>query len=315
MASIDLKAGRAEMIASVVVCTYNRSQLLDRLLNALTAQTVPADRYEVIVVDDGSQDDTAAVCRRYASRFPNMARIDIGENGGLGRARNAGLAAASRGFILFTDDDCIPAEDWIEKTCAALRTHPIVAGAVSTPAGPYLQLCHNIAEFHDFMPGRKKGPIPFIAGANMAFQRSVLLSLNGFDETLPFATDMDLVLRARRQGLRVHFEPDSLVTHHHDRKHLFHVLAYSARHAAATIRIRNRYRQLMRTPFVLRSPVPLLLGSPVIALVSSLGLFVRNPLLVKYFYTSPVVYGLKLAWCRGAAKGLKAVRASEENND
>jgi GT2 family glycosyltransferase len=269
----------------------------------------------MIVVDDGSQDETATVCRRYASKFPNMARIDLRENGGLAKAQNAGIAAASAGFILFTDDDCIPQMDWIEKTCAALRTHPIVAGAVSTPVLPYLQLCHNVAEFHDFMPGRRKGPIPFIAGANMAFHRSVLLSLNGFDETLRIAADMDLVLRARRQRLPVYFEPDSLVTHHHDRKYLFHVFAYSARHAAATIALRNRYRRLMRTPLVLRSPVPLLLGSPVIALVSSLGIFLRNPQLAKLFYTSPVVYGLKLAWCRGAARGLKALSASEKDDD
>ncbi len=292
------------MIASVVICTYNRSKFLERLLESLSNQTMPSDLFETLVVDDSSSDDTTKVCKRFSSGILRLKYICTEKNSGLAKARNLGVAAVSSDFVLFTDDDCIPLQDWIEKTCYALEKHPIVAGAVDSTRSSYLRLSHDIAEFHGMMFNRKSQYIQCIAGANMAFRKDVLLHLNGFREELRLAQDMDLMIRAQIKGYRIFFEPGSRVTHHHDRKTISEIFGYSVRHAKATIALRNQYGEFLRTPFFLRSPYLTLLAAPFISLGVSIRIFLGTPGMLPFISTAPVVFGLKLAWCWGATRGL-----------
>ena len=278
------------------------------MLDSLIDQTIPTERFEIIVVDDGSKDETSLVCKQYQCKFPNMIYRYLNDNVGIGRARNVGVIASTSDFLLFTDDDCIPARNWIERTCEALKIHSIVAGAVDGPMSPYLCLCHNVAEFHALMPGKKQGITSFIAGANMGIRREVLCDLHGFSESLRIAEDMELILRAYRQGYVVYFLPESLVMHHHDRKCFSQIVDYSVQHARSTILLRNTYRRLMRTPYILRSRRLLLLSAPLIAMVTTCAIFFRNPRMARYIHTTPVIFCLKIAWCWGAAQGLKDFR-------
>ena len=292
------------MFVSVIICTYNRARLLERALRALTMQTAAFGRYEVIVVDDGSRDDTAETCERMRKELPNMKYVSASQNIGLSGASNLGLRSARGDHILFTDDDCIAHNDWIENMSAALERESVVAGAVTSPISNYIKLCHNIAQFHPFMPGRETGPVTFAAGANMGFRRSVLEELGGFCE-LDIALDTELVLRARSKGYRVHLAPQAVVSHDPDRTKLMTVLRHTSDHASITILLRNRYRSLLRTPFVLRSPILTLLTSPLIALRVTLDIYSGNPELARLIRTAPLVYALNLTWCWGAARGLR----------
>jgi GT2 family glycosyltransferase len=186
-----------------------------------------------------------------------------------------------------------------------------VAGAVESSESNYVKLCHNIAEFHRFMPGRKPGKAEFIAGANMGFRRSVLDELGGFDEKVKTAEDMTFILRARSKGYSIYLACDAVVTHEHDRATLGSVFAYSARHASTTILLRNKYRVLLSTPFVLRSSFLTIMAAPAIALKVTLGIYMHNPRLARLFRTAPLVYALKVAWCWGAARGLGANKRAE----
>lgn len=290
--------------ASIIICTYNRATLLKRILEALAGQTIAPDRYELIVVDDGSQDDTSGVCTMMSNKLPNLVYVFTGKNNGTARARNTGIQKASGYYILFTDDDCIPREDWIENMLDALGREPIVAGAVKTTYFNYYKLCHNIAEFHAFIPGGKPGYAEFIAGANMGFQRPVLEELQGFKADTEHAEDMEFIIRARQKGYRPFFAHDVVVTHDPDRDTITSIFKYSASHASNTIILRNRYKSVLKTPFVLRSPLLVILAAPVIAFKVTASIYLKNPDLVKYFKTIPIVYALKLAWCWGAARGL-----------
>ena len=100
---------------SVVVCTYRRAEKLTACLDALARQTI-RDRVEVIVVDDGPDDATAAVASRHDVRL-----IRHPQNRGLAAARNTGIEAATAPIVAFTDDDCVPADDWLEALARALR--------------------------------------------------------------------------------------------------------------------------------------------------------------------------------------------------
>jgi GT2 family glycosyltransferase len=241
------------MLVSVVICTYNRAQLLKRTLHSLTLQTVRPEQFEIIVVDDGSVDETPEVCLQLRQDLPHMKYVSNGVNSGISCSRNKGIKSAEGEFILFTDDDCIANNDWVERMSAALEREPVVAGAVESSESNYIRLCHNIAEFHPFIPGCKRRPVEFIAGANMGFRRSVLDELGGFDAKVKTAEDMEFILRARSKGYRIYLACDAIVTHDHNRTNLDTVFKYSAKHAAETILLRNKYRSLLGTPFVLRS--------------------------------------------------------------
>lgn len=293
------------MFISVIVCTYNRAHLLKRTLRSLADQTLGAGRYEIIIVDDGSEDKTASICEEMGAKIPNLRYLATGKNIGLASAGNVGISSARGTLVLFTDDDCIAQRDWIERMGTALAVAPVVAGAITSPVSDYLRLCHNIAHFYPFMPGRKAGPAEFIAGANMGFHRSVLEKLQGFEKGRRVASDTEFALRARQSGYRIYFTPEAVVMHCPEYTTLPFVFRYAEHHASHTILLRNQYRALLETPAFFDSPGLILMASSLIALKVTLGIYLGNIELAKRFWTAPLVYGLKLAWCWGAARGLR----------
>jgi GT2 family glycosyltransferase len=291
--------------STVIICTHNRAHLLKRVLKSITRQTLKPEQFEVIVVDDGSSDDTASVCECLRKEIPNMQYVSTGKNIGTGSAANLGMRSARGDYIIFTDDDCIAHREWAERLRDTLDREPIVAGAVVSPVSNFIKLCHHIAQFGPFTPGRKAGPISFIAGANMGFRRSVLEELNGFQDIKRCDPDTEIILRARSKGYQIYFAPDAVVTHDPDRTTLESIFKYSSDHASSTIILRNQHRSLLRTPFILRSPALILATSPVIALGVTASYYLRSWDLLKFFWTFPMIYALKLAWCWGAARGLR----------
>ena len=303
------------MFISVIITSFNRADALRRALSFLYVQTTPAHLFEVIVVDDGSTDGTGQLCQELSHRMQNLNYVYSKTNLGCASARNLGIQSAKGSHILFTDDDCLPDKCWIGRMTKALEREPIVAGAIASPTNNFMKLCHNIAQFHPFMPGKKRGFIPFIAGANMGFRRSVLEDVQGFQEAKRFADDMELILRARARGYRIYFEPKAIVVHDPERTTLSALLKYAARHASETIKLRQEYRLLLRTPFILQSPFLILLTAPLIALNVTLRIYLLNLSLMKRFWAAPIVVALKLAWCWGAARGLRDRETEEKSTD
>src|SRR5262245_53336143 len=93
---------------SVVVPAYQAAGQIERCMAALARQTLPRNEYEIIVVDDGSTDDTANRAARCGARVLRLRR-----NRGPAQARNTGLAAARAGIVVFTDSDCAPTRDFL----------------------------------------------------------------------------------------------------------------------------------------------------------------------------------------------------------
>ncbi|NQT88311.1 glycosyltransferase family 2 protein [bacterium] len=294
--------------ASVILCTHNRSAMLARALAALRDQSLPPDAFEIVVVDDASTDDTPQVLAAAAEQMPDLVCLAHDENRGPAPSRNTGAARARTDKLLFTDDDCIPDRCWAERLATALDHHPAVIGAIGSPRDNYMKLCHNVAEFYPLMPGEPPGVKESIAGANMAYRRSFLDSLGGFDGSRRCAADMEFSLRARLRGHQFRFVPDAVVVHDPDRLTLRCILGYAATHAGATIHLRHRYWALLQTPWLLDSPTLLALASPLVALWVTARIYTRTPRLLRLLHTLPVVYASKIAWCWGAARSVRKAR-------
>jgi GT2 family glycosyltransferase len=195
---------------SVVVCTYNGGRTLDQCLRSLQALDYPD--FEVIVVDDGSTDDTHSI----VARHPNVRTIRQ-ENQGLGVARNAGLQAASGDIIAYTDSDCFADPDWLTHLVDRFqRTGAAAAGGPNlTPEDGWLVACVAAAPgqpTHVLMDDQTAEHIP---GCNMAFRREALEAINGFDPLFRKAgDDVDVCWRLQHEGYWITFAPGAIVWHH-----------------------------------------------------------------------------------------------------
>ncbi|HEX6116156.1 MAG TPA: glycosyltransferase family 2 protein [Solirubrobacterales bacterium] len=202
---------------SVVVATFNRAALLGPLLEGLRAQRLDADRFEVLIVDDGSTDETAAVLARELERGGLDLRVIRRErNGGLAVARQEGWHAARADLLAFTDDDCVPSPGWLEQGLEAAAAHPgtIVQGRTLPRRSDLERMSPLRRPFTRSLA--IPGPDPHVQTANVFYPRELLERIGGLD-TEGFARyagdDADLAWRAIDAGAEVVFEPAALVEH------------------------------------------------------------------------------------------------------
>jgi GT2 family glycosyltransferase len=195
---------------SVVVCTYNGGRTLERCLDSLLDIDYPD--YEVIVVDDGSIDDT----RDIVSRFPGIKTIHQA-NRGLGVARNVGLSVATGSIVAYTDSDCCADRDWLTQLVSQLGRSDAAAvgGPNLTPEDGWLAACVAASPgqpTHVLVSDQVAEHIP---GCNMAFHREALAAINGFDPQFSKAgDDVDICWRLQQAGFWITFAPGALVWHH-----------------------------------------------------------------------------------------------------
>ncbi|MDX6286228.1 MAG: hypothetical protein QOG53_1713 [Frankiales bacterium] len=195
---------------SVVVATYNRAQLLHRLVEAIERQQYD-DEIELIVVDDASPDDTWDELQRLTAEAAVPLRaLRLETNSGPATARNVGWRAATAPHVLFTDDDCIPSPQWVRGLSDALRSTDLAQGATL----PNPDQLANSGPFSRTLVVRKE--TGYYPTCNMAYRRDVLERLDGFDERFrnPAGEDTDLAWRALDAGAACTFVAEAVV--HHD---------------------------------------------------------------------------------------------------
>lgn len=190
---------------SVVIPTHNRAHGLARLLDALSRQSLAPAGFETIVVDDGSEEPVRAEAGGLGVRVLRHAQPR-----GPAAARNSGWRAASADIVAFIDDDCTPAEGWLEAILAAAdRAQAVVQGRVAPlpeDSSRMSPLAHTI---------EVSGPSPLFVSANVAYPRALLERLGGFDERFKRACgeDAELGARAQKAGAVTRFAGDALVYH------------------------------------------------------------------------------------------------------
>lgn len=200
---------------SVIILTYNRINCLVKCLDSLSRQSYPKDGFEVIVVDDGSTDDTGALIGLQYSSVKYFYK----EHGGISSARNFGIKKAEGGIVAFIDDDCEVPSDWVRKIYDFHKLHPDVPaiqgridnffkGNIWAEAMQYSFEAIKFQKSDDNL-------INLIATGNVSFKKGIFNKVGYFDEKLPRCEDFDMAYRISCAWGKILYEDEIVVYHHH----------------------------------------------------------------------------------------------------
>ena len=191
------------MIAVITTVRDGERQLVD-LADALDAQTLRS--FEWVVIDNASRDRTAEVARARGATVVSEPRP------GRARARNAGVAATDATLLAFTDADCRPQPEWLERLAACLeRGEPLVAGRVVITTTPEPNPIERFDSLWRFRDDTQRGWAPT---ANLGMRREAFDAIGGFDASYRhIGEDVDLCLRAGAAGFALTRCPDAVVEH------------------------------------------------------------------------------------------------------
>lgn len=214
---------------SAVVCTHNRAPYLRKAVQSLVEQTLPKELYEIIVVDNGSQDETRQVAEEF-SAAPNL-RYLYEPILGLSRARNTGWSSARGKYVAYMDDDAVAGPGWLEHILATFETSSVNPGAVGGNATPIWEgqrpawlgdslLCTlSVFQWSDTTTVLNENQ--WLSGCNVAYRKELLEQLGGFKESLGRKgkqllanEEADVQGRLRELGFPSVFSPDIVVGHH-----------------------------------------------------------------------------------------------------
>jgi glycosyltransferase involved in cell wall biosynthesis len=280
------------MKATIAICTYNRAPWLRQALAGMVMQDFPPDQFEILVVDNNSKDDTAAVVANFANQSAAPRRV-VESRQGANFARNRALVEARGEIIVYADDDILVEPSWLRLLVAPFfgpnaQKIAAIAGEV-VPVFP--DGCPDwVAGFHGPQAFRADvGPIGTTKvpmSANLAFRRDVLREVGGFDTSVTreggalFSADENVVMRKlHRAGYEAWFVPEACVQHQLPGNRT--TFRYVARHAfgSARSRVVDRATQPGATRYlVARWPANLAkaLGFSLIGLLNA-AVFRRGP--------------------------------------
>jgi len=212
----------------VIVCTYNRSGVLELCLEALSEQDAEKDMWEVIVVDNNSTDDTQKMCEKYLKKHSNY-KIVLESEIGLSRARNRGFEEATGVYVAYIDDDAKARNNWISIMLDFIRRKPeavafggpdygyVLSGRPEWLPVEYMQI--------ELDPGRGLEriihlPDEIYTGCNMVFRKDILKAFGGFNVQLGmsgteigYGEETNLLLTIQRAGYPVYYLHDLKVDH------------------------------------------------------------------------------------------------------
>lgn len=204
---------------SVIVPTYQRPTQLRACLGALAGVDYPDDRLEVIVVNDGNP----ALPESMISPFCEQLNVTLitQSHAGPAAARNVGAAHAKGDFLAFTDDDCLPAPDWLRALQARFAITPehLIGGRTlnALPANPYSTTSQLLIDYLYTYYNADPNKARFLTSNNLALSAVHFRAIDGFDKTSPRAAaeDRELCDRWLHNGYRMTYAPEAVVYHAH----------------------------------------------------------------------------------------------------
>ena len=291
---------------SVVIPARNEARAIAGVIHAVQAQSHPGLALEIIVVDDGSDDDTAAVARLAGALVLELEQWTDGGNPA--RARNCGAAMATGDPIIFLDADCTPTTGWLPRLLAAHDAGAaVVGGALDLPQRlPITARCDYYCGWYHVHSRRRAGTVPNHPPGNLSVRRQVFAASAGFTEQQPIAyAHEELAWQAeiRRRGGRIVFDPQAIV-HHYNRPGFRNLLRRNYRWGYSAIESKAptgaaRLAGVYRYPALLvAASLPLALGTTAYIAWCWIRAGVLEPVLML-----PAVLAARLAYSAGLAAG------------
>jgi lipopolysaccharide/colanic/teichoic acid biosynthesis glycosyltransferase/glycosyltransferase involved in cell wall biosynthesis len=294
------------MMISVVVPAHNAGKTIDNCIRALQRQTIDAERYEIIIVDDDSDDDTRCRAEALGAKVIGQKRARAAA------ARNRGIAAASGAIVCFTDADCRPRADWLAEITAPLKD-PEIIGCKGTYASTQRELVARFVQLeyedkYDLM--RRQPDIDFVDTYSAAYRREILLANGGFDAKIRFVEDQELSFRLAARGYKMRFQPAAVVEHLHSptlRRYFSKKFNIGYWKAQIVRRYPERGFRDSHTPQILKiqmALIALLLTALAVTLVATWSIVVAAGLLFVFLATT--LPFAKKAWPKDRAVALSA---------
>jgi glycosyltransferase involved in cell wall biosynthesis len=214
---------------SVVIAAYNRCAYLKAALDSLVCQDLPADSFEIIIVDNNSHDKTPELAASYCNRSEPVIRYVKELKQGLSFARNRGAQEARGSIVAFTDDDAVADKGWLQGLMGVYRQFPdagVVGGKikltwpVEKPAwlSPNLEQSYGALDYGDEIQALRYPKTPF--GGNFSVPRQLFLELGGFNEALGrtrarllSSEEVYLCRLIEQRGKQVYYAPQAVVHH------------------------------------------------------------------------------------------------------
>lgn len=198
----------SEIEVTIIVPAFNEEEEISNCLDSLLRLNYPKNKYEIIVVDDGSRDRTPQIVRNYEDKYFNI-RLLSKKNGGKASAQNLGLKHANGKYILVTDADATPEINWVTKMVKDLQKHDLVIGSWYPKSTNYWgekiqnSFCLMIFKYHAL------NRISDV-GVNNGFKKEIVTKVGDFNES-KLVVLSDFMQRAIDEGFNVFFDPEIVV--------------------------------------------------------------------------------------------------------
>ncbi len=295
-----------ERIVSVIVPARNEGSAIMRLIGAVLEQAPGGWTVEVVLVDDGSTDETACVARAAGARVVALDSRPNGGNPAVGR--NRGALAATGDPLVFLDADCLPAPGWL---AALLAGHDagaaVVGGSLDLPDGlSPMARCDYYCGWYHVHSRRPGGEVPNHPPGNLSVRRAAFTATRGYTEQQPVAyahEELAWQAEVRRAGGRIVFDPGAVV-YHYNRPGFRNLLRRNYRWGYSAIESKAP-TGAARLAWVYRYPALLVLASIPLAFASTayigwcwLRAGVLEPILML-----PAVLAARLAYSAGLVAG------------
>jgi len=211
---------------SVIIPTYNRRDVLAKALDGYLTQSSPQLVDELLIVDDGSTDDTESMVRQFSKKSPIVIRYLRQANKGPAAARNLGIREARSNIILFTDSDIVPERELVSQHLEWHRNNPqtstAVLGYVTWPpeikATPFMRWYGEEGALFAYrqLRGKREIDFHFFYTCNLSLKTDFLRTCGQFDEDFKSASweDTELAFRLHKAGLQLLYNPQAVAFHY-----------------------------------------------------------------------------------------------------
>jgi len=283
---------------SVIIPVYNAEKLIADCLIALLNQNIDFSKYEIIVVDDGSSDNTAKIVEIFKD-----VQLIIQKNRGPAAARNEGVRHAKGDIVVFTDSDCIPNKNWIEQMIMPFRDNKEIIGVKGAYRTNQKELAARFVQIeyedkYDLLCKNKY--IDFIDTYSAAFKKEVFNKFGGYNISFPVACaeDVELTFRMFSKGYKMVFNSNAIVYHSHPKTFSDYFKKKYKFAYWRMLAVKNNRTKLIKdshTPQIMKFQVlflPSLMGSILLSLFMH-GMLWLTMVVIVLFFVSTIPFTLK----------------------